>query len=188
MPRPPLASRRHKEARGRLAIAVEGAALLAQLPLPAGQSCSVPVTVSAGVRATHAAEELCSAEICVECVSQEAAGPLLLGGDGGDDGGTAAGAAGAAQTVLGRHAVLPVQAHVQPSLQVVQVGFRDIWLPAGPAHAAAAAAAPAGSSSSSTFERRCVMEVAVSNRGRWPLQVAWQPAVWSRSWSLCDTG
>lgn len=149
---------------------MDSAALLAQLPLPAGQSRTVPVTVSAGVRATHAAEEIFSAEICLECVSQEAAGPLLQDGSNGGGGGTGS----AVQMVQGRHAVLPVQAHVQPSAQIVQVGFRDIWLPARQAAGAAAAgaAAPGASgSSSSTFERRCVMEVAVSNRGRYPLQV-----------------
>ena len=145
------------------------------MPLASGQSCSVPVTVAAGVRATHAAEEIFAAEICLECVSADAAEPMLHGG-------SPSGGGGGAQTVLGRHAVLPVQAHVQPSLQVSQVQFRELYLPAaaaaegGAATAAVAAgeAAPAESTSgnsSSSFERRAVIEVSVSNRGRWPLQV-----------------
>lgn len=167
---------RQKDPRNRLSVTVDGAALLAQLPLPAGQSCSIPLTIAAAVRATHAAEEVFSAEICLECVSQNAAEPLMQSGSDDNNGADDASSGASTRTVLGRHAVLPLQVYVQPSLQMCQVSFRDIYLPAEQAAAAAAATAavPSGassSSSSSTFERRCVMEVSVSNRGRWPLQV-----------------
>ena len=89
-----------------------------------------------------------------------------------------------------------MQVHVQPCAQVAQVQFREIYLPAtgaemagagGDAEAEAdaevATSAEPGidatassrrsrsSSSIMAIERRCVMEVSVSNRGRWPLQV-----------------
>ena len=170
------------------------------------------MTFATGVRSSHAPEEVFSAEICLEYVSPEAAGPLLSVDS------PVATPGGSNQAVLGRHAVLPVEVHVQPSLQVAGVQFREIYLPAGVAAsaeangtggeeagaagaagaaegAAAAAAAAEGSSSfsrgdlaesaaissssssSTVFERRCVMEVSVANRGRWPLQVGSQGAV-----------
>lgn len=162
---------------------------------------SIPVTFAAGVRSTHASEERFTAEICVEYVSPEAAGPLVAVDS------PVATPGDSNQAVLGRHAVLPVEVHVQPSLQVAAVQFREIYLPAGEGAAGAAANGAAGeaaagagagaaegaadeaaaedsevalagsgsgSSSATTFERRCVMEVSVANRGRWPLQVgAW---------------
>lgn len=169
--------------------------------------CSIPVTFAAGVRSTHASEAVFAAEICLEYVSPESAGPLLSADS------PVATPRGTNQAVLGRHAVLPVEVHVQPSLQVAAVQFREIYLPAGAGAAAAANGAAGGeasgeaagtagavdnaaeeapdasgegsSGSSATFERRCVMEVAVANHGRWPLQVGsspgwgwehWQPA------------
>lgn len=177
----------------RLAISVDGAALLAQMPLGAGQSASVPVTFAAGVRPSAAAEEVLGAEVCLEYVSPEAAGPLLSADSPVAAPPGAGGGGGAAQTVLGRHAVLPLELHVQPSLQVASVAFREVYLPVQPAAAGVAAgaaggepdASPAeaagggsggngdgsGGGSSATFERRCVMEATVANRGRWPLQV-----------------
>lgn len=156
------------------------------MPLAPGQACSVPVTVAAGVRSTHAAEEVYAAELCLEYVSLEAAGPLLQ-----PDSPVSTGAAGHG-TVLGRHAVLPLQVHVQPSVQVSQVQFRELYLPAAAAVGSAAAgeAADAADAQQSggeeaaqpvggiaAFERRCVMEVTVANRGRWPLQVWLGPTV-----------
>lgn len=169
------------------------------------------MTFAVGVRSSHAPEEVFSAEICLEYVSREAAGPLLSVDS------PVATPGGSNQAVLGRHAVLPVEVHVQPSLQVAAVQFREIYLPAGAAvgaeangsaglGAAASTAGAAGtaevaagaaegssssgggsgdlaegaaaeggtlssSSSSTVFEQRCVMEVSVANRGRWPLQV-----------------
>ena len=171
------------------------AVLTAHAPSTATRSyipCSIPVTFAAGVRSTHASEEVYGAEICLEYVSPESAGPLLSADS------PVATPRGTNQAVLGRHAVLPVEVHVQPSLQVAAVQFREIYLPAGAGAAAAAngaggeaagqaagtagavddaaaeapdAAGEGSSGSSATFERRCVMEVAVANRGRWPLQV-----------------
>ena len=188
---------RQKEARSRLAITPDAEALAAQLPLAAGQSCSIPLTFAAGVRATHTGEEVFAADVCLEYVSPEAAGPLLQQKGASHGASAAAVAAAAAETVLGRHAVLPVQVHVQPSVQVSQVQFREVYLPTAAAivqaaQAEAAAAEPgaaaissSGSGSSSTFERRCVMEVAVSNRGCWPLQVRWPGCVTSTAAPVC---
>ncbi|GAB4823676.1 hypothetical protein N2152v2_010722 [Parachlorella kessleri] len=118
---------------------------------------------------------------------------------------------------LGRRAVLQLEVHVQPSVQVSQVQFREIYLPAAEGTAAAdlvpaaakgvgvnggiaaassnggvpmpkgAAEGAAAAGAGAGWVRRCVMEVGVVNRGHWPLQV-WAAEALPRPEDLLSAG